>query len=149
MSEYKKSEITFKYKNWNNFKYKNYPKSNANYSQLDLANTVPFLALELILLIYSYHNLDLGFKRSSDYSKRYLNRKSDLDFNTLQAGCSGAPRAPQICVGSKIYLYVVLKYRVFIKCCFFEDFKIFQNLAFLCFPSVSVCVHTRQVEKIF
>ena len=31
---------------------------------------------------------------------------------------------------------------------FFEDFKIFRTLAFLCFLSVSVCVHTytRQVE---
>ena len=26
-------------------------------------------------------------------------------------------------------------------CVFFEDFEIFQTLAFLCFPSVSVCVH--------
>ena len=35
------------------------------------------------------------------------------------------------------------KYRVFIKyCVFFEYFKIFRTLAFLCFPSVSVCVHT-------
>ena len=41
------------------------------------------------------------------------------------------------------------RYRVFIKYCVFsEEFKIFQTLAFLCFPSVSVCVHThtRQVE---
>ena len=35
-------------------------------------------------------------------------------------------------------------YRVFIKYCVFsEDFKIFRALAFLCFPSVSVCVHTQ------
>ena len=27
-----------------------------------------------------------------------------------------------------------------------EDFKIFWTLALLCFPSVSVCVHTRQVK---
>ena len=34
-------------------------------------------------------------------------------------------------------------YRVFIKYCVFsENFKIFQTLAFLCYPSVSVCVHT-------
>ena len=26
--------------------------------------------------------------------------------------------------------------------CFLEDFKMFRTLAFLCFPSVSVCVHT-------
>ena len=32
---------------------------------------------------------------------------------------------------------VVIKYYVF-----FEDFKIFRTLAFLCFLSVSVCVHT-------
>ena len=39
-------------------------------------------------------------------------------------------------------------YRVLIKyCVFFEDFKIFRTLSFLCFPSVSVCVHTRQVEN--
>ena len=44
------------------------------------------------------------------------------------------------------YIY---RYRVFIKYCVFsEDFKIFRTLAFLCFPSVSVCVHThtRRVE---
>ena len=36
-----------------------------------------------------------------------------------------------------------LIYRVLIKYCVFsEDFKIFLNLAFLCFPSVPVCVHT-------
>ena len=36
------------------------------------------------------------------------------------------------------------RYRVFIKYCvwFFEDFKIFRTLAFLGFPSVSVCVYT-------
>ena len=34
-------------------------------------------------------------------------------------------------------------YRLFIKyCVFFGDFKIFRTLAFLWFPSVSVCVHT-------
>ena len=38
-------------------------------------------------------------------------------------------------------------YRVFIKYCVFsEDFKIFRTLVFLCFPSVSLCTHTRQVE---
>ena len=31
--------------------------------------------------------------------------------------------------------------------CFFEDFEIFRTLAFLCFSSVSACVHTRQVEN--
>ena len=36
-----------------------------------------------------------------------------------------------------------IRYRVFIKyCVFFEDFKIFRTLAFLCFLSVSVYVHT-------
>ena len=30
---------------------------------------------------------------------------------------------------------------------FFENLKIFRTLAFLCFPPVSVCVHTRQVEN--
>ena len=35
------------------------------------------------------------------------------------------------------------RYMVFIKYCVFsEDFKIFQTLAFLCSPSVSVCVHS-------
>ena len=31
---------------------------------------------------------------------------------------------------------------------FSEDFKIFRNLAFLCFPSVSVCVHTHKAGRI-
>ena len=36
-----------------------------------------------------------------------------------------------------------LLYRVLIKyCVFFEDFKIIRTLVFLCFLSVSVCVHT-------
>ena len=36
-----------------------------------------------------------------------------------------------------------IMYRVFMKyCIFFEDFKIFRTLAFLCFPSVSVWVYT-------
>ena len=42
-----------------------------------------------------------------------------------------------------------VKYRVFIEYrLFFEDFKIFWTFAFLCFPSVSVCVstHRHQVE---
>ena len=34
-------------------------------------------------------------------------------------------------------------YRVFIKYCVFsKDFRIFRTLVFLCFPLVSVCVHT-------
>ena len=34
-------------------------------------------------------------------------------------------------------------YRVFIKYCVFSEFfQLFRTLAFLCFPSVSVCVHT-------
>ena len=46
-----------------------------------------------------------------------------------------------------LYTYIYFTYiiyRVFIKYCVFfsEDFKIFRTLAFLCFPSVSVCVHT-------
>ena len=33
-------------------------------------------------------------------------------------------------------------YRVFIEyCVFFDYIKIFRTLAFLCFPSMSVCVH--------
>ena len=33
-------------------------------------------------------------------------------------------------------------YRVFIKFCVFsKEFRIFRTLVFLCFPSVSVCVH--------
>ena len=40
-------------------------------------------------------------------------------------------------------LIKVCMYRVFIRyCVFLEDFKIFRTLAFLCFLSVSVCVHT-------
>ena len=36
-------------------------------------------------------------------------------------------------------------YRVFIEyCVFFDYIKIFRTLAFLCFPSVSVCVYTYQ-----
>ena len=39
-------------------------------------------------------------------------------------------------------------YRVFIKyCVFFDDFKIFWTLAFLCFPSVSVCAQTKQITS--
>ena len=35
------------------------------------------------------------------------------------------------------------RYNVFINyCVFFDDFKIFWTLASLCFPLVSVCVHT-------
>ena len=52
-------------------------------------------------------------------------------------------------VDCHIFLFLIVdwKYRVFIKyCAFFEDFKIFRTLAFLCFPSASVCTHTRQVE---
>ena len=41
----------------------------------------------------------------------------------------------------------VHRYRVFIiYCVFFRILKIFRTLAFLCFPSASVCVYTRQVE---
>ena len=37
----------------------------------------------------------------------------------------------------------ICSYRVFIKyCVFLKDFKILRTLAFLCFLSVSVCVHT-------
>ena len=43
---------------------------------------------------------------------------------------------------SSIPLFVPVYYRVFIKYCVFsEDFKIFLTLAFLCFPSLPVCVH--------
>ena len=52
----------------------------------------------------------------------------------------------------RLYMYLALNiymlvgeviYRVFIKYCVFsKDFKIFRTLAFLCFPLVSVCVHT-------
>jgi len=38
--------------------------------------------------------------------------------------------------------YNPITYRVFIKYCVFRMFKIFQTLAFPCFPSVLVCVHT-------
>ena len=39
--------------------------------------------------------------------------------------------------------FLPFSYRVFIEYCVFsEDFKLFRTLAFLCFPSVSVCVHT-------
>ena len=39
-------------------------------------------------------------------------------------------------------------YSVFIKYCVFStDFRIFRTLAFLCFPSVSVCVHKTGREK--
>ena len=51
---------------------------------------------------------------------------------------------------SKKFFQVSWTYRVFIKyCIFLKDFKIFRTLAFFCFPSVSVCVHThtRQVEN--
>ena len=33
-------------------------------------------------------------------------------------------------------------YRVFIKYCVFQKFRIFRTLAFICFPLVSACVHT-------
>jgi len=39
--------------------------------------------------------------------------------------------------------WLTCKYRVFIKyCAFSKDFRIFRTLTFLCFPLVSVCVHT-------
>ena len=42
-----------------------------------------------------------------------------------------------------IVWYFMRRYRVFIKyCVFFKDFRIFLTLVFLCFPLVSVCVHT-------
>ena len=44
----------------------------------------------------------------------------------------------------KIEIKQTQTYRVFIKYCVFSnDFKILQTLAFLCFLSVSVCVHTQ------
>ena len=47
-------------------------------------------------------------------------------------------------------MYVSFRYRVFIKYCgvIFKYFKIFRTLAFLCFPSVSVCVYTHQTGRI-
>ena len=46
-------------------------------------------------------------------------------------------------MGPRLNFYSRRFYRVFIKyCVFLEDFRIFKTLAFLCFPSVSVCVHT-------
>ena len=38
--------------------------------------------------------------------------------------------------------YFVVIQGVHLILCFFRIFKIFRTLAFLCFPSVSVCVHT-------
>ena len=43
-------------------------------------------------------------------------------------------------------MYVM--YSVFIQYCFFfEYFEIFRTLAFLCFPSVSVCLYTHQAGR--
>ena len=48
------------------------------------------------------------------------------------------------CTSSWLNYEAIRYYRVFIKYCVFsEDFKIFRTLAFLCSPSVSVCVHTQ------
>ena len=56
-------------------------------------------------------------------------------------------RLSQLVAFSQQQLFWPLRYRVFIKyCVFFENLKLFRTLAFLCFPPVSVCVHTRQVE---
>ena len=51
---------------------------------------------------------------------------------------------PLYCISLALVLCIrTFLYRVFIKYCVFSDFlEIFRTLAFLCFPSVSVCVHT-------
>ena len=42
-----------------------------------------------------------------------------------------------------LWKLICFLYRVFIKyCVLFQDFKIFRSLVYLCFPSMSVCVHT-------
>ena len=40
-------------------------------------------------------------------------------------------------------------YKVFIKYCVFsKDFRIFRTMDFLCFPLVSVCVHTSAAAEL-
>ena len=59
--------------------------------------------------------------------------------------CSSFFRQNGLCLEGKddIKLEDTCRYRVFIKYCVFSgDFKIFRTLAFLCSPSVSVCLHT-------
>ena len=64
--------------------------------------------------------------------------------------CSRLVSQVIVCPSKKLLSNILpLKsYRVFIKYFVFSEFlKIFPTLAFLCFPSVSVCVHTHQAGR--
>ena len=70
-------------------------------------------------------------------------------FLSLSLSLSFSLSLSSLSLFSSLYLYLSISfspshsiYRVFIKYCVFEDFEISRTLAFLCFPSVSVCVHT-------
>ena len=99
-----------------------------------------------ILYVYSYLVLNNLFLQMSSFrytyvrfpkrEKKYLMKKTYIHPFLHPELFRG--HMLDICLGT---------YRVFIKyCVFFEDSKIFRTLSFLCFPSVSVCTQTRQVE---